>query len=99
MMLGLCAVLSNRYRIKSNAESGYGRFDIALFPFSRNDPGFIFEFKYAGRGNDDLEALAGKALSQIEEKIYETELTAQGVRRIAKIGIAFKGKKTAVKRS
>jgi len=29
MMLGLCAVLSNRYRLKSNVESGYGHFDIA----------------------------------------------------------------------
>ena len=99
MMLGLCAVLSSRYRIRSNAESGYGRFDIALIPISKSDPGFIFEFKYAGKDSDDLDALAGKALAQIEEKKYETELNAQGVSKITKIGIAFRGKKAVVKQN
>ena len=99
MMLGLCAVLSSRYRIKSNAESGYGRFDIALIPISKSDPGLIFEFKYAGKDSDDLDALAGKALAQIEEKKYETELNAQGVSKITKIGIAFRGKNAVVKQN
>ena len=98
MMLGLCAVLSSRYIIRSNVESGYGRFDIALIPLSKSDPGFIFEFKYAGKDSDDLEALASKALAQIGEKKYDTELNAQGVSKIVKIGIAFKGKKAVVKR-
>lgn len=97
MMLGLCAVLSNRYQVRSNAESGYGRFDIALIPINIADPGFIFEFKYAVRNNEDLDALASKALAQIEEKKYETELKARGVNRIIRIGIAFKGKKAIVK--
>lgn len=97
MMLGLCAVLNNRYRVKSNSESGYGRFDIALIPIDKSDPGFIFEFKYAGKDSDDLDALADKALAQIEEKKYETELLVQGVTKITKTGIAFKGKKAAVK--
>ena len=97
MMLGLCAVLNTRYRIKSNAESGYGRFDIALIPIDKSDPGFIFEFKYAGKDSDDLDALASKALAQIEEKKYETELLGHGVTKITKTGIAFKGKKAVVK--
>ena len=97
MMLGLCAVLSNRYQVRSNAESGYGRFDIALIPINKADSGFIFEFKYAVRNDEDLDALANKALAQIEEKKYETELKARGVNRIIKIGIAFKGKKAIVK--
>ena len=97
MMLGLCAVLSNRYQVRSNAESGYGRFDIALIPINIADPGFIFEFKYAVRNNEDLDALASKALAQIEEKKYETELKVRGVNRIIRIGIAFKGKKAIVK--
>ena len=97
MMLGLCAVLSNRYQVRSNAESGYGRFDIALIPINKADSGFIFEFKYAVRNDEDLDALANKALTQIEEKKYETELKARGVNRIIKIGIAFKGKKAIVK--
>ena len=97
MMLGLCAVLSNRYRVKSNIESGYGRFDIALIPFEKNDPGFIFEFKYAGRESDDVETLASRALSQIEEKKYAADLIAVGVSDIRMIGIAFRGKKASVK--
>ena len=99
MMLGLCAVLSSRYRIRSNAESGYGRFDIALIPISKSDPGFIFEFKHAGKDSDDLDALADKALSQIEEKKYEADLKTQGVNKITKIGIAFRGKKAIVKQN
>ncbi len=99
MMLGLCAVLSNRYRIKSNVESGYGRFDIALFPINKSDPGFIFEFKYTGRDSEDLETLADKALSQIVEKNYAADLIDCGVSHVTKIGIAFKGKKAVVKSS
>ncbi len=98
MMLGLCAVLNDRFRIKSNAESGYGRFDIALIPMSKTDPGFIFEFKYAGKENENLDALAEKALDQIETQKYDTEMIAQGIHRITKIGIAFRGKKAEVKR-
>ncbi len=97
MMLGLCAVLSDRYRVKSNIESGYGRFDIALIPLKKTDPGFIFEFKYAGRESDDVETLAGRALSQIEEKKYAADLIDVGVSDIRMIGIAFRGKKAAVK--
>ena len=97
MMLGLCAVLSNRYRIKSNIESGYGRFDIALIPMDKSDPCFIFEFKYAGKDNEDLDVLASKALAQIEEKKYDSDLNAQGMNKIIKIGIAFRGKKAVVR--
>ena len=45
MMLGLCAILGNRYRIRSNRESGLGRFDIQLMPLANDIPGFLFEFK------------------------------------------------------
>ena len=98
MMLGLCAVLSNQYRIKSNYESGYGRFDIALIPNRKTDPGFIFELKYAKNMGEDLGALAEKALSQINDKQYDTDMVSLGVRKIIKIGIAFSGKKAVVKR-
>ena len=45
MMLGLCAILGNRYKIRSNRESGLGRFDIQLMPLTKGMPGFILEFK------------------------------------------------------
>lgn len=99
MMLGLCAILSNQYQIKSNRESGLGRFDIQLIPLAKEIPGFIFEFKYTKDPHINLESLADSALKQIEEKKYDTELLDAQVHSIAKIGIAFCGKKAVVKRS
>ena len=99
MMLGLCAILSNQYQIKSNRESGLGRFDIQLIPLAKEIPGFIFEFKYTKDPHIDLESLADFTLKQIEEKKYDTELLDAQVHSIVKIGIAFCGKKAVVKRS
>ncbi len=97
MMLGLCAVLNNRYYVRSNRESGYGRFDIQLIPQSKMLPGFIFEFKHTKDEAEDLEILAGKALKQIDERKYDTELISIGVNNVVKIGIAFRGKNAVVK--
>ncbi len=74
MMLGLCAVLGNRYRVRSNRESGLGRFDIQLMPLVNGIPGFIFEFKHTNDAHVDLGSLAEKALQQIDEKKYDTDL-------------------------
>lgn len=47
----------------------------------------------------NLEALAEKALRQIDEKKYDTELRNAGIHSIIKIGIAFRGKNAVVKRA
>jgi len=99
MMLGLCAILSNQYQIKSNRESGLGRFDIQLIPLVKGIPGFIFEFKYTKDTHIDLDSLADLAIKQIEEKKYDTELLDAKVQSIVKIGIAFCGKNAVVKRA
>lgn len=98
MMLGLCAILGNRYKIRSNRESGLGRFDIQLMPLAKGMPGFIFEFKHTKDEHTDLSALAGSALQQIETKKYDTELRDNGVNSIISIGIAFRGKSAVVRR-
>lgn len=98
MMLGLCAILGNRYKIRSNRESGLGRFDIQLMPLAKGMPGFIFEFKHTKDEHTDLSALADSALQQIETKKYDTELRDNGVNSIISIGIAFRGKSAVVKR-
>ena len=98
MMLGLCAVVGNGYQIKSNRESGLGRFDIALIPADSSSPGFIFEFKHTKDSKADLELLAQEALEQINEKKYDTELISLGLTSIIKTGIAFRGKEASVKR-
>lgn len=99
MMLGLCAILGNRYKIRSNRESGLGRFDIQLMPLTKGMPGFIFEFKHTKDEHTDLSALADSALQQIETKKYDTELRDNGVNSIIRIGIAFRGKSAVVRRS
>ena len=98
MMLGLCAVLGNRYQVRSNRESGIGRFDIQLTPLVSGIPGFLFEFKHTKDEHVDLADLADSALQQIDEKRYDTELRNAGVYSIIKIGIAFRGKNAVVKR-
>lgn len=98
MMLGLCAVLGNRYRIRSNREAGLGRFDIQLSPLVSGILGFLFEFKHTKDERVNLAVLADSVLQQINEKKYDTELRNAGVNSIIKIGIAFRGKNAVVKR-
>ena len=98
MMLGLCAVLGSQFKVRSNRESGLGRFDIELLPMVKGIPGFIFEFKHMKDINADLDSLANSALKQIEDMKYDTELNDFGVKEIVKIGIAFRQKSAVVKR-
>lgn len=98
MMLGLCAVLGSQYKVRSNRESGLGRFDVELLPMMKEMPGFIFEFKHTKDINVDLDSLANSALRQIDDMKYDTELKDFGVKNIVKIGIAFRQKSAVVKR-
>ena len=97
MVLGLCAVLSNRYHVKSNRESGLRRFDVMLQPRVKSMPGFIFEFKFTKDEKADLNTLADEALKQIDDKKYDTELFDSDIREFIKIGIAFRGKQAVVR--
>ena len=92
LMLGLSVWLEGRYRVESNRESGYGRFDIAFFPLKEKMPGVILEFKTV-KTEEEMEEAARAALTQIESKEYTAELARQGVTEVWKYGIAFCGKK------
>ena len=96
LMIGLCAILNSRYAIRSNRESGLGRFDIQLFPLNKNLPGFLLELK-AGKSRESLNHLAASALEQIREKEYETEMRSAGIHEIIRLGIAFRGKEIVIK--
>ena len=90
LMLGISMMFYEKYRLYSNRESGMGRFDIALEPKEAEKlPGIIIELKAAKSAQEDLQKLAAKALAQIEEKRYDTEMKKQGVDKIYKYGIAF----------
>ena len=98
LVLGLIALMDNQYKIKSNRESGDGRYDISLFPREGRYPGIIMELKWKKDWSaDELSGLADEALIQIDEKRYDAEMKEDGIQDILKFGIAFSGKKVSVK--
>jgi hypothetical protein len=97
-VLGLLTHLMDRYVIRSNRESGYGRYDVLMIPHQKEEPGFIFEFKKVNRPKTRHEVDAMKsALKQIQEKQYAVELQDQGVKNIWGIGVVVEGKQVWVK--
>lgn len=97
LMLGLLAIGESNYDIRSNRESGLGRYDIQLIPKKSVLPRIIIEVKAADKdAGVELSKLAQTALKQIDEKKYDTELCAQGVNDIIKYGVAFKGKNVEI---
>lgn len=95
LVLGLCAILNNRYKVRSNRESGLGRYDVQLTPLQDGLPCYIFEFKFTDDKKASLDKLAKEAVTQIDDKKYDHELLADGITNIIKIGFAFRGKEVA----
>ena len=99
-VLGLIAERSGFYMIRSNRESGFGRYDIMMIPQERERyPAIIIEFKVCSRmKKETLEEAVRSALDQIEEKNYDAELLSQGISadRIRHYGFAFEGKKVLI---
>ena len=95
----MLADLSDQFSIRSNRESGLGRYDIILRAREENCDSYIIEFKVFDRERDeDMRACVARALQQIEEKKYESELVADGIakERIRKYGFAFDGKNVLI---
>jgi hypothetical protein len=98
LVLGLIALMDNQYKIKSNRESGDGRYDISLLPREKKYPGIMMELKWKkGLDEDALEALAEEARAQIDDKRYDFEMREEGIENILKLGIAFSGKKVKIR--
>lgn len=98
-VLGLLVDLAEDYNVTSNRESGFGRYDVMIEPKDRSKEAFILEFKvHNPRKEDSLEETVENALIQIEEKQYETNLSAKGIPidNIKKYGFAFKCKKVLI---
>jgi len=101
--LGLLAILSDDYIIKSNRESGDGRYDIVLIPRNIAQNGIVIEIKkidgqlesedfetFNKRINNQIDS----ALQQIERKKYYNELLAHKIEldKIIRVPIVFAGK-------
>lgn len=98
LMLGLIALMDNQYKMKSNRESGDGRFDVSLIPREKRYPGIILELKWKEKLSDvELEKWSNEALKQIGELRYDPEMKEDGITEILKFGIAFSGKKVCVR--
>jgi len=104
-VLGLLAIIGDDYIIKSNRESGEGRYDIMLIPHDKNKFGIVIEIKqiakqetekdidFINRINDKIK----EAQKQIDNNMYYKELLANKVNKIIKLPIVFAGKEPYIK--
>ena len=101
-VLGLMVDRAKNYILKSNRESGFGRYDVVMEPKDPAQVAVIMEFKVFNekKGEKSLEDTAENALKQIEEKKYDTDLLQRGIpaERIYKYGFAFEGERCLIKR-
>ena len=97
-VLGLLVEVRDLYEIRSNRESGYGRYDVMLIPKTKENDGIILEFKVKESEEKTLEETVQTALVQIEAKKYDAELLELGVSKehIRHYGFAFEGKKVLI---
>lgn len=92
----LIGILKNYsgWAVKSNKESGDGFADILLKP-KNPDVGIVIELKYAHSMNE-LDRACERAMEQIKNRRYDTELREDGRNDILAYGIAFCKKRCKV---
>ncbi|AVK51413.1 AAA family ATPase [Clostridium sp. MF28] len=96
-VLGMLVSLSDNYEVKSNKESGYGRYDVMIIPKDASKYGIVIEFKKIDEFlSDTIEEATKEALEQIENKKYAQELLSRGINNIIKLAIVFKNKEVEI---
>ncbi len=100
-VLGLLVELREEYVIRSNGESGMGRYDIMLLPRRQDNkmPGIVMEFKVRNvKREATIEDTVRVALAQIKERQYDTILLEMGIAKdcIRHYGFAFEGKQVLI---
>lgn len=97
LILGMLVTLKDTHTIRSNRESGFGRYDVMLIPYDRSALGIVIEFKKILKAsNDTLDTAIERAFRQIEEKNYQQQLKNEGIKNILAVAMAFSGKAVAV---
>ncbi|MCP5048715.1 MAG: AAA family ATPase [bacterium] len=98
LVAGLLVWISDTHEVKSNRESGYGRYDIMIIPKDIAQTGYVIEFKTVDEEeNETVSDAIETALKQIDDRKYESELMERGIKHYKKLAIAFKGKDVTVK--
>ena len=94
-LLGLTASISPRhYLVKSNHESGDGRYDILMLPYDKQKMAILLELKSVDSADENkLLKTAHDAIQQIRDKHYADECIQAGCQNIVLVGLAFHGKK------
>lgn len=99
-VLGLLVGLRGRYLVRSNRESGFGRYDVLLEPTNPvRDDGIVLEFKVRNpRREATLEDTVSAARAQIADRDYASELVLRGVPagHVRTYGFAFEGKRVLI---
>ena len=103
-VLGLLALIGDDYIIKSNRESGEGRYDIMLIPHDRTKNGVVIEIKQISKGKREsqksfvkrINETIAAAASQIDQNQYCKELIDHQISNIIKLPIVFAGKEPFV---
>jgi hypothetical protein len=99
-IVGLLVSLGPEHEVRSNRESGYGRYDVMVLPRMAGRPGVVLELKRVDTdaGETPQGALDG-ALRQRRERDYATELRERGASPIIELAAAFDGKRAWVARA
>ena len=96
-VLGMLVGLKDKYFVKSNRESGYGRYDIMLETKEKDKNSFIIEFKITENMDEKtVKNTVEEAKKQIEEKKYEGELKEKGFTNITKMVFVCNGKEIEI---
>lgn len=95
-VLGVLSHARAIYDIRSNRESGFGRYDVMMIPKDKDGRGVVIEFK-AAETPKGLDAALDAGLAQIREQNYRAELEAQGIAMITEIAVAFCGKDVRIR--
>ncbi len=95
-IVGLCAVLEPRWRVRSEREAGFGRADVLIEPAEPGGPGVVLELKVARPKRKTLSEALAEGLAQLRSRDYASELRALGAEPVQAYAVAFDGKAVAV---
>ena len=76
------------YRVESNRENGKGRTDITICEYRKRTFAVVIEVKIA-KNFMDLDNACDRAMQQIEDKCYVSNMRQNGYKKVLKYGVAF----------